>query len=171
MKTDTEIDADVEMDECKDIDPYFMWQNNMDKRIVDFLSEHHVATLATIRRDCTPFCCNIFYAYDSEKHTFIFSSDSATAHVSHFTINDRVAASVVVESKTIGRLQGSQLTGRIIKPEGQILTEARKHYLKRFPFAIAMPIELWIMTIETVKHTDNKLGFGKKLMWDRYMTF
>lgn len=159
MNPDTETDMDC------------MPSNDMDKRIVDFLSKHHVATLATFRRDHSPYCCNIFYAYDPKEHTLTFSSDSATAHVAHFTLNDRVAASVVVESKVIGMLRGTQLTGRIIKPEDEMLKEARKRYLKRFPFAAAIPIELWIMVIETAKHTDNRLGFGKKLMWDRYGVF
>lgn len=139
----------------------------MDERIGRFLTEHHVATLATAAPDGSPYCCNIFYAYDADRHTLVFSSGTETAHVGHFMSDARVAASVVLESKAIGMLRGAQMTGRIIRPEAAELEKARRRYLKRFPYAAVMPLELWIMRLERVKYTDNRLGFGVKLKWSR----
>ncbi|MCX4358742.1 MAG: pyridoxamine 5'-phosphate oxidase family protein [Rikenellaceae bacterium] len=139
----------------------------MDERIGRFLSKHHVATLATVAEDGSPYCCNIFYAYDADNDTLVFSSDIKTAHAGHFTTDARVAASVVLESKAVGTLRGTQMTGRIIRPEVDELDKARKRYLKRFPYAAVMSLELWIMRIDSVKHTDNRLGFGVKLKWTR----
>jgi len=45
--------------------------------------------------------------------------------------------------------------------------EGRKAYLKRFPFALALKLDLWILHIDYIKMTDNRLGFGKKLEWRR----
>jgi uncharacterized protein YhbP (UPF0306 family) len=44
---------------------------------------------------------------------------------------------------------------------------ARTAYLLRFPFALAAKLDLWILEIDYVKMTDNRLGFGKKLEWRR----
>ena len=43
----------------------------------------------------------------------------------------------------------------------------RKAYLKRFPYAAIAPLSLWVLKAHTLKHTDNTLGFGKKLLWNR----
>jgi uncharacterized protein YhbP (UPF0306 family) len=40
-------------------------------------------------------------------------------------------------------------------------------YLTRFPFAVLMNASLWIVEIHIIKMTDNRLGFGKKLFWER----
>ena len=45
--------------------------------------------------------------------------------------------------------------------------EGRTAYLKRFPFAIAVKLDLWMLPIDYIKMTDNRLGFGKKLEWVR----
>ncbi len=140
---------------------------DMDGRIGNFLAKHHVATLATIVPDGSPYCCNVFYAYDAENDALVFSSDKATAHAGHFVADDRVAASVVLESKAVGTLRGTQMTGRVIRPEADELDRVRRLYLGRFPYAAVMPLQLWIMRIETAQHTDNRLGFGVKLRWER----
>jgi uncharacterized protein YhbP (UPF0306 family) len=41
----------------------------------------------------------------------------------------------------------------------------RAAYLKRFPYAIATKLDLWVLELEYVKMTDNRLGFGTKLEW------
>jgi hypothetical protein len=43
--------------------------------------------------------------------------------------------------------------------------ECRSAYLRRFPFAIAAKLDLWVLYIDYLKMTDNRLGFGKKLEW------
>jgi hypothetical protein len=40
-------------------------------------------------------------------------------------------------------------------------------YFKRFPYALAMNPTLWKIKVEFFKLTDNRLGFGKKIMWQR----
>ncbi|MDD5509104.1 MAG: hypothetical protein PHD25_12400, partial [Bacteroidales bacterium] len=45
--------------------------------------------------------------------------------------------------------------------------ESRVAYLKRFPYAIATKLDLWVLELEYVKMTDNRLGFGKKIEWRR----
>lgn len=47
------------------------------------------------------------------------------------------------------------------------VAEGRKAYLKRFPFALAVKLDLWILHIDYIKMTDNRLGFGSKLLWLR----
>ena len=53
------------------------------------------------------------------------------------------------------------------EPKEQLLKKCRKKYLKRFPYAVLMKTQLWIVELTFVKFTDNRLGFGKKIIWEK----
>ena len=135
----------------------------IDKKIEQFISRHHVLTLATASTDGVPYCCNCFYAYDPETVAFIFTTDPKTHHGEMMLANDRVAASIVLETRTIGKVQGLQITGNVRQAvEGDKLL-----YVKSFPYAIVADLHLWRLEADFLKLTDNTLGFGKKLIWQR----
>ncbi len=140
--------------------------NLPEKRIVDFINEHHVLTLATVV-DNTPWCANCFYVYLEEENCFVFTSDDKTKHVQDVIVNSTVAGSVVLETKTVGKIQGIQFCGTMEKPDENIDGKAKKAYLKKFPYAILMKTSLWILKLNHIKMTDNRLGFGKKLIWEK----
>lgn len=137
----------------------------VDPRIVRFLGRHHVLTLATVT-DNQPHCCTLFYVYEPDRNRFVVTSSESTWHVRQLSENSRVAGAVALESKVIGKLQGVQWRGRMTRPQGEALASARKTYLSRFPFAALMDIELWVIEPDYLKLTDNRLGFGKKLIWE-----
>lgn len=70
-----------------------------------------------------------------------------------------------VETKIIGKIRGIQFEGIVSEPEGESEALARKAYLWRFPVAMLMETQLWIVRLTHIKFTDNRLGFGKKLFW------
>ena len=137
-----------------------------DPKITTFLKKHHVLTLATASGD-QPWVANCFYAFDAEKMAFVFTSGYETRHIQETISNPKVAGSVVLETSIIGKIQGIQFSGTLFKAEGEALTQASSLYLKRFPFAALMDTTLWILPVEYLKMTDNRLGFGKKLLWTR----
>lgn len=139
----------------------------MDERIPRFLKKHHVLTLATVGADGFPHCANLFYAWLEAEQAFVFTSSLETKHASDALENPEVAASVVLETRVVGNIQGVQLRGRMFRPEGDSLQTARARYLRRFPYAAAMELELWMLQVDWAKMSDNTLGFGKKLLWER----
>jgi uncharacterized protein YhbP (UPF0306 family) len=78
-----------------------------------------------------------------------------------------VAGSIALETSVIGKLQGIQLEGKLTEATGDTLKEIKTAYMKRFPFALLMDTKLWFLEPTTIKMTDNRLGFGKKLYWKR----
>ena len=88
----------------------------VDTRIVRFLKKHHVLTLAT-SSEGAPYCCNAFYCYDAERNLLIFTSDMATRHAQQMARNPCVAASVVLETKVVGRVEGLQLCGKAARAD------------------------------------------------------
>ena len=137
-----------------------------DKRIVDFIDKHHVLTLATCFEE-EPYCANCFYVYLEDDNSLVFTSDYETKHIKQASHNIYVAGSIVLETNIIGKIQGVQFQGIISEPEGDLYEKARSAYLKRFPVAMLMKTTLWVVDLTFLKFTDNRLGFGKKLIWEQ----
>ena len=133
----------------------------MDERFIKFIKKHHVLTLATVNGEGMPYVANCFYAFDTKRNLFVFTSDLATRHGAEMAANSSVALSIVLETRIVGRVQGLQVTGEAKRGDD----EARKYYIKRFPYAAAADLELWMVEPTMMKLTDNTLGFGKKLVW------
>jgi uncharacterized protein len=135
-----------------------------DNRIIQFFRKHHVLTIATAIGN-EPWCANCFYVYLEEENSLVFTSDAATRHGKEFLRNPVVAGSVVLETMVIGKIRGIQFQGVVSLAEGELLSKAKWAYLKRFPPAALMNTHLWIVKLTMIKMTDNRLGFGKKLIW------
>lgn len=145
--------------------------------IEKFIKKHHVMTLAV---GSPPWCAAVFYAWTGT--TFVYASGLETRHAQIAlagasntdgaaggdgivgALGTPAAANILLESKVIGRLQGLQIEGSTRRTSD---AAHRKAYLKRFPFAVAMQLELWVLEPTHMKLTDNRLGFGKKLIWNK----
>lgn len=138
--------------------------NELDKRIIKFINEHHVLTMATSNKS-EPYCANCFYVYLEDDNSLVFSSDKTTKHIQDTENQNLIAGSIVLETRVIGKIRGIQFQGIIKELKGELLKKARKAYLKRFPVSMLMKTTLWITELTYIKFTDNRLGFGKKLVW------
>lgn len=134
--------------------------NDLDK-IDTFLQEHHVLSLATFSDDELS-SCNLFYAFDKDKNSFVVASSDDTTHIQNILKNPSIAGTVVLETKTVGKIQGVQFRGEFLESDEK---ELKSLYFKKFPYALAMNPKLWIIKINYFKMTDNRLGFGKKIIW------
>ncbi|MCH5330365.1 MAG: pyridoxamine 5'-phosphate oxidase family protein [Alistipes sp.] len=136
-------------------------------KISEFVKRHHVLTLATVSAEGLPYCSNAFYAYDSERNVLVFTSDETTRHVREMALHPTVAASIVLETRIVGKIQGLQICGTVCRGDAT----DRNLYLKRFPYAAAMgELCAWRLEPDFMKLTDNTLGFGKKLIWKKDST-
>ncbi len=137
-----------------------------DARIVEFINEHHVLTLATCFEE-EPWCANCFYVYLPNDNSFVFTSDNDTKHIRYASHNIYVAGSIVLETSIIGKIQGVQFQGIISQPDSEYYQKVKKAYIKKFPIAMLMDTTLWVVDLTYIKFTDNRLGFGKKLIWEK----
>jgi len=132
------------------------------EKVASFLAKHHLLSLATSTEN-TPHSASLFYAYNTEKVSFIVASDIKTQHIQNVLKNPTVSGTVALETDEVGKIQGIQFTAQI-----QVATrEESALYFNVFPYAKVMQPTLWLITINTIKMTDNRLGFGKKLYWNR----
>ncbi len=140
--------------------------NPLDKKIIDFITEHHVLTLA-VSENNRPYCASCFYTLDIENACLIFSTNLATKHGRIASENPNVSGVIVLETKKVGKIQGIQFTGQMQLPKGEDKKQSMKKYLKAYPFAKVMKPVVWILQLDFIKMTDNRLGFGKNLIWER----
>ena len=136
----------------------------MDERLAKielFIVKHHVLSLATYAEGDIS-ACSLFYAYDSSSQTFVVASDPKTTHIQHIQKHPEVAGTIVLETRQVGKIEGLQFRGTMRSVEGE---DGRRLYYKAFPYALAMQPTLWEIKVTFFKLTDNRLGFGKKLIW------
>jgi uncharacterized protein YhbP (UPF0306 family) len=65
----------------------------------------------------------------------------------------------------VGKIRGVQFAGTMRELAGSEMKQAKTAYLKAFPIARFVKVHLWGLEPEIIKMTDNRLGFGKKLVW------
>ena len=137
------------------------------ERIWDFVAERDVFTLATAANG-QPYCTPCFYAFNRKAKQLIFKSNEDTRHVDELEKNNLVGGSILPEKLAVGQVKGLQFTALCTRVKNQSNPdELSTVYYEEFPFARAMGGELWVVTLNEVKLTDSKLGFGKKLKWER----
>ena len=136
-------------------------QSDLEK-IVSFVEQHHVLSLATTLDDEVSVC-SAFYAFDEQSLSFVLASSEDTLHIQQAKKNENVAGNILLETKEVGKIQGLQFFGRMQKLENERL---KKLYFKRFPYALALLPTLWQIEVKRFKLTDNRLGFGKKIIYE-----
>ena len=133
------------------------------KKIEEFIFEHHIFNLATISVSNEVDICSVFYVYDVKSKSFLFASDEKTEHIKNILKNNQVAGTIVLETKIISKIQGLQFKGDVVLVEDKDLKDK---YFKSFPYAKLLNPKIWQLNINYMKFTNNRLGFGKKLIWE-----
>ena len=134
--------------------------SNLEK-IEGFISEHHVMSLAT-SDGLNINACSLFYAYSKKFNAFVVASSDKTLHIQDIKKNKHIAGNILLETKTVGKIQGLQFRGEFIELKEK---ELKDLYFKEFPYAVALLPKLWQINVDYFKMTDNRLGFGKKIIW------
>lgn len=130
-------------------------------KISQFVREHHVMSLATTYMDEISVC-SLFYVYDESSLSFVVASSKRTTHIEHIEKNSNIAGNILLETHKVGEIRGLQFRGKFLSLEDNSL---KSLYFKKFPYALALKPTLWKISVEGFKLTDNRLGFGKKIIW------
>lgn len=131
--------------------------------LIRYLKKQHALSLCASDGDDL-WCANCFYVFDETRMAFWLMTEPDTRHGALMRENPRVAGTVNGQPKSVLLIRGVQYRGRI-----QLTEEARamKAYQKRFPVAKKITAPLWEIVLDELKMTDNALGFGKKIVWQR----
>lgn len=120
-----------------------------------------------MQQDGELWCANAFYLFDAQKVAFYILTEEKTRHAQMSGPQAHVAGTVNGQPKTVALIRGVQFKGEIRRLEGEEGDFARQAYNRRFPVARMLSAPVWEIRLDEIKFTDNTLGFGKKLVWQR----
>ena len=143
-----------------------IYLEKLDKKIIRFIKEHHIFTLATSCNN-KPYCCTCFYFYNEKENSFLFTSDLETRHIEEAMLQPFIAGAIALETTMVGKIRGVQFTGILKKVPEENMKNAKSLYIKRFPIASLSNLLIWNLEPDFIKFTDNQLGFGKKMIWQK----
>ena len=105
--------------------------------------------------------------YVQLSNQLIFSTETKTKHAQDFIYNTNVAGSIALETNEVSKTQAVQLLVPIKELKGEHLKIAKEQYIKAFAYAENMELYLWAVPLNFIRMTNNKLGFGRKLIWEK----
>ena len=139
--------------------------------VAEFLTGHHVMTLAT-QGEQGPWAAALFYASDG--CSLIFLSSPNSRHCRNLALDARCAATIQEDYSDWALIKGIQLEGRVSELQGQEESRARQIYGEKFPIVgslenIPAPIVealarvRWYRLVpERFHFIDNSKGFGHR---------
>lgn len=139
----------------------------MNDQICKFIAKQQCASICCRDKEGNPYCFNCFYAFDPSGMFLCFKSSMDTRHAKLLIGFNQVAGTILPDKLSALKVQGIQFTGKVLHVTQQDDHKFSSLYHKRYPFALAMPGEIWTIRIDEVKLTDSTLGFGKKISWNR----
>jgi uncharacterized protein YhbP (UPF0306 family) len=134
--------------------------------MLEFIGSTKVATICCVAANA-PHCFNCYFSFIAADGYLVFKSSSGTRHEEILRQNAVVAGTIIPEHIELATIRGIQFEG-VMLPENMLLTvKASSSYYLAFPFALAVPGNLYIVQINSLKFTDNTKGFGYKSHWAR----
>ncbi len=139
----------------------------MNTKIAQFISKQTCATVCCVDEKGNPYCFNCFYVFNSQEVLLYFKSSTGTRHAGMLANNPVVAGTILPDKLSMLQIRGIQFDGTVLSDDHPLTRQAHGHYYKKHPTALAMPGEMWAIQLNSIKMTDNTLGFGSKLAWTR----
>ena len=148
-----------------------MTQEILPQPVADYLTTHHVMTLAT-QGTAGPWAAAVFYASDG--CSLIFLSSPTSRHCRNLVLDARCAATIQEDYRDWAQIKGIQLEGQVMELAGDEEKHAQDIYGKKFPIvgplahvppAIvkALAKVRWFKLVpERFYFLDNSKGFGHR---------
>ncbi|CAD7288859.1 hypothetical protein [Campylobacter suis] len=135
----------------------------LDERILKFLYSRQLLSLCVLDDMAKPYAFSAFYAFSENEISLVFASSDGSAHTQFMSKNNIASGTIALDTKIVAKIEGVQFCGEILRASD---TES-KIYFKKFAYAKIMDPTLYALKIEWLKYTNNTLGFGKKISWNR----
>ena len=139
----------------------------MDKRIIQFAENQKVTTICCIEEGTIPYCFNCFFSLDADRELLYFKSSPQSYHAKLLAVNTGIAGTILPDNLNVLAVKGIQYTGIVLSGSHELAISASKVYHKKYPFAFAIPGNIFIIQLTKIKMTDSSNVFGKKIEWKR----
>ena len=145
----------------------------MRERLLRFLREHQVLTLAVNEAGVSAYAAALFYVVDDDLQLYVVT-DPATRHGQAMMANPSVAGTIQRDRQQWREIQGVQFRGLCQQLGGTARARAWEIYAARFRF-LQQPnailtrelagTAMWGIEPTWIRLIDNQAGFGHKEEW------
>jgi len=139
----------------------------MNETIIQFIKKQTSASVCSINEQGNPYCFSCFYVFNSQDGLLYFKSSAAARHSMNLSKKSAVAGTILPDNLNVLLVKGIQFEGIVLPQNGPLVKQAAVQYYKKNPAALAMPGEIWVIQIDSIKMTDSTFSFGKKINWKR----
>ncbi len=139
----------------------------MNETIIQFIKKQTSASVCSINERGNPYCFSCFYVFNSQDGLLYFKSSAAAHHSKNLSKKSAVAGTILPDNLNVLLVKGIQFEGIVLPENDPLINQAAAQYYKKNPAALAMPGEVWVIQIDSIKMTDSTFGFGKKITWKR----
>ncbi len=140
---------------------------NKDKDIVTFIMAQTCASVCCMNGSNEPYCFSAYYAFSKEGMLLYFKSSPGSNHYEWLKINKQVAGTILPDKLKKLETVGIQFQGTVLEENDPLTQSATLRYHRTHPLAIAVKGEVFTIKLQSVKMTNSKAGFGKKIHWHR----
>lgn len=141
----------------------------MNEKIAAYISKQTCGNLACVDEQGNSWCFSFFYSFDEEAGLLYYKSSTDTRHSIIIHTNPKVSGTILPDKLNFLAIKGIQFEGVVLSADDPMAVNASAHYHQKHPVALAMAGQVWTIRLDHLKFTDNSLGFGKKLNWNRSM--
>ncbi|MDP1843867.1 MAG: pyridoxamine 5'-phosphate oxidase family protein [Sediminibacterium sp.] len=139
----------------------------MQEKIYQFIKDQTCTSICTIGENSIPHCFTCYYAYNKENNLLYYKSSIDTQHAKFLAKNPIVAGTILPDKFNKLQVKGIQFSGLLLNADDSLTKNAVVAYYLKYPLAAAVSGEVWVVQVNQIKYTDNTLGFGTKLIWER----
>jgi uncharacterized protein YhbP (UPF0306 family) len=139
----------------------------MKENIIKFIKKQTCASICCVDKNGNPYCFSCFYAFNSDEGLLYFKSSSGTRHSEIISENPSIAGTILPDKLNVLLVKGIQFEGVVLSENHFLVRNASGNYHKKYPVALTMQGEILTIQINSIKMTDNSVGFGKKITWMR----
>lgn len=141
--------------------------HKISEKTTEFIIKNQLATVCFVDENHKPYCINCFYVFDYESECLIMKSSNGTRHQIMTKESNDVSGTILPKVIEIMKHKGIQFAGKIASEIEIEKYQLKSKYFKKNPMSIAILGYIWAIRLEYIKHTDNALGFGKKIIWSK----
>jgi hypothetical protein len=137
------------------------------QHIAHFIGRQTVASVCCSNAEGALHCFSCYYAYCEAQEMLYFKTSDDSLHMPWLYAQPYLAGTILPDKLNKLKVQGIQFRGVLLLGAEADNKAAAKAYHLRYPFALAMEGKVHSIRLDWIKMTDNTLGFGTKLVWDR----
>lgn len=140
---------------------------NIQQHIAHFIEKQTVASVCCTGPEGDLHCFSCYFAYNEKQQLLHFKTSEDSLHMQYLLKNPALAGTILPDKLNKMIVQGIQFSGHLLSLSHSNAKGAGKLYYHRHPMALAIKGTLYTIQIDLLKMTDNTLGMGTRLVWDR----